>query len=579
MRKPGWVDAQSQGNGCLGVIVDSTAPEDWKAVEPAVFSALGHQGLPYRVLDLGKGRLPVDGLSDFRGLLFAQAHLGGRLVEAEAAAIREAVHGGVGLVCFDGDVDAYPAAIQEVFGVTGKCPTFGRTQVRISAASHFITSTREVGETVVFDQAVPVSRLENPGYAYADHCLLRTEDGWPALVVKEYGQGRVVLWTLSPLVWTREYLGHAMGLDDLFWKGIVWAARKPFVMKAMPPMMTFMLDDASSSYNHFRYLDVFNDHGFIPHVGVYLDDVDKVMHDVKGQDSQALRAKYEAGVITVAAHGFTYNHQIYFDHEKRKPWPDEVIAENFRKFDQKLEEWGIQHSRLLNAHFGEVGYNALPYLLERGIDLYATIHPFNQTWFEPEATRRTWENPSPYDYVGFVYDAMPDRPEFFAISAMVHPRRFTGAPMVSSEFLWGNTIFWDEHPAGNDLQAAANQALVQLRRGLDSLFFAELMTHEQRIAVLSMSELDEILSLVDRGLAKYSFLHRSYEYIGEYARCKVNSHLAAVNVDAGGQVTADLTGKTSMTTSLYVFREEAAATRQIFLDIPPFTGSARVVSG
>ena len=37
--------------------------------------------------------------------------------------------------------------------------------------------------------------------------------------------------------------------------------------------------------------------------------------------------------------------------------------------------------------------------------------------------------------------------------------------------------------------SAANQALAQMRLGLNSLFFGELYTHEQRIAVLSMASI------------------------------------------------------------------------------------------
>jgi len=102
------------------------------------------------------------------------------------------------------------------------------------------------------------------------------------------------------------------------------------------------------------------------------------------------------------------------------------------------------------------------------------------------------------------------------------------------------------------------------------------MTHEQRLAVLSMRELDQTLTLIDRGLAKHSYSHRSYEYIAEYARSKVNSRLAAVNVDGGGQVTCDLAGRTTMTTCLYLFTETDGVLHQCFVDVPPFDGTVRV---
>jgi hypothetical protein len=530
------------------------------------------------VLDLGQARLTPEALGALPGLVLAQAGLGRRLGDAEAGHVREAVRAGLGLVCFDGDLAAYPGALREVFGLDGALTTITRDRVRLARADHFITATREPGETVRFDQPVAVCRVDAPGLADPASCLLVTADQWPALVARTYGRGRVVTWTLAVQVWSQAHLGHAMGLDDLFWKGLVWAARKPFVMRAMPPFVTFVLDDASSSYNHFRYLDVFNDHGYIPHVGVYLDDVDKVMHDVKGLDLQVLKAKADAGLITVAAHGFAYDHQIFYDHVNRRAWPDAVVAENFRRYDEQFKAWSIQPSRSLNAHFGEIGLNALPYLRERGVEFLATTIPYGQAWFEPEATRRPWTDPAPYHNIGFVFDTQPGAPEFFVAIARLKPRQMTGAPLVAVDFLWGHTIFWDEHPAGNHLEGAADQALAQMRQGLDSLFYGELMTHEQRIAVLSMRELDECLTLIDRGLAKHRYTHRSYEYIGEYARCHANSRLAAVAVDAGGAVTCDLAGRTTLTTSLYLFTERDGQIHQRFVDVPPFAGSARVAA-
>ena len=64
-------DTQSQGNDCLGVVVDTTAP-DWLAVHETILAALGHMGLPYRLLDLGRDRLTPDLLTQFRAVLLAQ---------------------------------------------------------------------------------------------------------------------------------------------------------------------------------------------------------------------------------------------------------------------------------------------------------------------------------------------------------------------------------------------------------------------------------------------------------------------------------------------------------------------------
>jgi hypothetical protein len=568
------LERQSAGNGCLGVVVDTTAPE-WPAVDETIFAALRHLGLPFQVVDLSRDRLTPERLTQLRGVLLAQARLGPRLSAADALALHDAVAAGLGLVCFDGYLDAYASPLREVLGLAGACPTLTCTAARVTHDRHFITATREAGETLFFTRPVDVARVDAPAFADPQFCLLTTIDNWPAVVARPFGQGRVVVWTLAPQVWTNAYFGHAMGLDDLFWKGIVWAARKPFVMRAMPPFVTFLLDDASSSYNHFRYLDVFNAHGYIPHLDIHIDDVDKVMHDVAGQDSQALRAKHLAGLAEFAAHAFTYNHHIYFDHAGCQPYPDAVVAENVRRANEKFKAWGIPFSRFSNPHFGEVGLNAIAPLRAQGVEFISALLPLGQAWFADKEVRREVEL-APYGRGGFVFGALPEYPEFFGVNALVMPRQMTGIPMVASEFLWSHTIFWDEHPAGNDLPGAAQQALAQLRLGLDSLFFGELYTHEQRIAVLSMGELDEILTLIDRGLAKHRFVQRSYEFIADYARSLAGSWLTAVEVDAGGQVSCSVAGRTTLTTSVYLFTETDGTIQQRFVDVPPFDGSTRI---
>jgi hypothetical protein len=287
-----------------------------------------------------------------------------------------------------------------------------------------------------------------------------------------------------------------------------------------------------------------------------------------------MRAKSAAGLATFGAHAFTYNHHIYFDHAGRQPYPDAVLAENFRQVDEKFRSWGLPLGRFANPHFGEVGLNALPHLTGRGVEFIGALLPFGVAWFEQRLELKEVKL-APYGRSGFVFESLPEHPEFFGVNALIMPRQMTGVPMVASEFLWNNTIFWDES-AENNLAGAAQQALAQMRLGLDSLYFGELYTHEQRIAVLSMRELDEILTLIDQGLKKHTYLHRPYDYIAEYARSKVRSWLTRVSVNAGGQVTCDLSGHTSLTTSVYLFTEADGETRRNFLDVPPFSGSVRI---
>jgi hypothetical protein len=89
--------------------------------------------------------------------------------------------------------------------------------------------------------------------------------------VAEFGNGRIVKWNSYQWVFD-EYLGPVWGMDDLIWRGIVWAARKPFVMQGLPPMVTMRVDDVddrSPAMVNLQWLSICNEYGLIPWVGVF----------------------------------------------------------------------------------------------------------------------------------------------------------------------------------------------------------------------------------------------------------------------------------------------------------------------
>ena len=48
-----------------------------------------------------------------------------------------------------------------------------------------------------------------------------------------------------------------MGLDDLFWRSFVWAARKPFVLRGYPRFWAVQMDDDKPGWNT-RVVDLYN---------------------------------------------------------------------------------------------------------------------------------------------------------------------------------------------------------------------------------------------------------------------------------------------------------------------------------
>src|SRR6185312_10570765 len=63
----------------------------------------------------------------------------------------------------------------------------------------------------------------------------------PLILATTFGAGRAVNFgSLDYLLPDR--FGFLMGVDDLFWRSLAWAARKPFVMRAYPRLWSLRLD-------------------------------------------------------------------------------------------------------------------------------------------------------------------------------------------------------------------------------------------------------------------------------------------------------------------------------------------------
>ena len=189
------------------------------------------------------------------------------------------------------------------------------------------------------------------------------------------GKGKVVQFTVASDFWLPDYFGHAQGLDGLFWRSIAWAARKPFVMMAMPPFVTARVDDASGSGSQFlvnsqsaairfRYIDTLNRFGYTPNVGLFTDDIPET-------DGEIIKEKYAKGLAEFSPHAFTEGKFIYIDRVSQGTgyrmveYDPAQLQEYFAKLDKQFAGWGIKPSKTVNSHCFNPGLGALPFLQER----------------------------------------------------------------------------------------------------------------------------------------------------------------------------------------------------------------------
>jgi hypothetical protein len=349
----------------------------------------------------------------------------------------------------------------------------------------------------------------------------------------------------------------------------------------MPPFVTARVDDASGSSSlfgkskksanyHFQYLDKLNEHNYIPNIGLFIDDI-------SSEDSKIIKSKFDHKKAEFSPHAFKDPRNIaekliYMKHTGEE-FTEEELKNNFKRVDEKFSQWKIKPSRCLNAHFGEVGIGAIPFLKERGQIFRMEAMRFGKLYADPKA----WDwNPKPFSSLGYIFDFIPDYPDFFYVisSPNVSGKDDSNAP--ATDLLLGCTPFWNENPY-NDVEKAAQRGAKQIKRGLDNLFFGCIITHEQRIATLSIEEWDKILSSIDRLTYKYEKIFKSYEYIAQYAKNKVKSHIKEAKYDFHSKkIKCTLNGETDMPLQLYIFVDKDNEVEYKFGTIPAFTGSTTV---
>ena len=570
---------EADGNRRVLVVVDSRSEVDFAFVQPSVLAALDHFGMPYQVVDLASGS--VQGLTgDGQALvLLAQDHLGSTLAESGSAALINAVAAGTGLVVLDHDLPSYGLDFLRVLGIEPKVSNFEGVGMGVTSslivgdASHYITSAQDAGREVALRKPIEICPVTtNDARASV---LIRTGEGLPAVVATHCGRGRVVLSTFEPIIWDDQVLGHVAGLDDVFWKSITWAARKPFIMTAMPPYVAIRIDDAKGDWQGepFGYLDVIHEFGLIPNVGVFVDDV---THEGWAR-MKLLSLSREADF---SPHALTYSDLIYFRRGSGEYTSGE-FEERARHVDSLFASHGVQRSTTLNNHWLEVGRTSLPYLK-------ATGQEFIMTSFLPgepfEGAHREW-HPAPYGNITYVMDYLGADSNLFAVMALDLPwyarirmpdgrYRLSIATLTDWDFLVGNTVFDGESEA-NNVEAAAKALSRHLRKGLDSLFFGSTITHEYMVACLSADEWRRIWSLALEDLRGYDPIFVDYDQVAKYARSQYDTDIAHVAY-SNGYLKLDVTGRSDVDLLLHVFDDAGEGVLRRFVAVPAFHGTTSV---
>ena len=563
----------SVGNACLLLIVDSAGPY-WERsiVDETVLVALEHFGMPYRVLDLAHARPSPESLENCAAIVLAQNRVGGSLSRDEAAAIEAAVRRGVGFVNLDYDIRELRDPLPGVFGFGRINPhPYMTDTVRIRDTDHDIAALQSPGEWHRLDRMVTAIAAEQWGddvVPLADGVLGRDQlvairhlapwsafepRNYPVLFVTRLGEGRAVQFTLNLRVWRKAFLGHARGMDDLLWRSIVWAARKPFATNMVPPFVTMSFDDCEGRHD-FAYADIACRHGFVPMPSLLVRNVPDRLHP-------GIREGLASKGIRFSAHALDYYRLLVYNFGKGECSEAELKA-NFAEMDGFWAQVGAEPGPTLRFHWGEYGVRALPHLKRRG---YRYFCPGLQMGLH-KADMCMDDGYWPYGLQTCYYDSLPDDPDFFAFAAMLARHQ--------EDFLTGCTVYLKESDR-NDIEKAASNAALQIRHGLRAGFYAEIVTHEQKFDGLSMAEWDQILARANEMTAGLEQIRTGHDEIGQYLKGKDGVWIARGNA-ADGRLRCRMRGSTETPLRLSVFRDADDGVTREYLPVDAFDGEIEI---
>lgn len=232
---------------------------------------LDHFGVPYTILDIAAAPVPSS-LAEYALIIIGHRNLDPArlyLDGTEQSRISTAVFNGTGLVNFDNVLAESGTPIYSFvqnifrFNYTAAVPhNRVEIQTNVPAPWNYVVAAQPANAIYQMGQSISPTGVVPP----ADAAVLASLNGQPLLVAVSYGQGRAIQWTSYAWLNWRTW-GYLSGFDDLVWRGIVSAARKPFVFQGMPPLVTFRNDDSTGGYN---WVLTANRYGFKPWLGIFL---------------------------------------------------------------------------------------------------------------------------------------------------------------------------------------------------------------------------------------------------------------------------------------------------------------------
>lgn len=488
--------------------------------------------------------------------------------------LETALSNGVGLYSFD----SHLFDSESLFVTPGGNQAVTSSQININPG-HFITEYHQVDE---YDSAnniinlkpyatVSINAADN---SLTNHVNLATMSegiaSAPLLQVGTSSSGRIVKW--GTYTWMYDsYLGPAYGMDDLIWRSIVWAAKKPFVMQGVPPMITMRIDDVNGlRTNDFmlnlEWLDIANEFGFKPWLGLLNNELQPSYID-------KLRGKILNEQATASPHAAGYDDFIFYNVNS---------VPNFNSRTNILNAWNfftvnnLPVSNYVLPHFYLMDEQAVDALGELGVEFIGNVISFRDYPLitNPDLGEINypgpWLNGGPYR-INREGTANRGQPVFYAGNVNLSGNNFFN---VLSEI--GDDgppdLGYEWYPSIGTNTEVINRGVRHLRRALNGMFLPVLFTHEDQIR-LYPENWRQILSGVTSGVASYGSEYMTTDEAVRYLRAKENIEIVNV-VDYPTFINISCSGINDMETKCYLFYETAGHISFRIVSLPMVTSTS-----
>jgi hypothetical protein len=573
---------------------------------------LEHLQVPYQVINVATTAPPAD--LNQRHLIVA-GHKGLNLSSAWRNAITAAVNGGAGFVNLDWTTTiGSQSHMQAIFGATGSSAGSPAVAVRVpesvipgGSSPHYIAALQRrfmdtpPGDLVYgfhLDASSDLQPVTSTVLSGTSATVIARADEDPLIVAKTYGSGRAVH------VGTLEYLkadrfGFLQGVDDLFWRSLVWAARKPFVVRGYPHLWSVQMDDTEPGWGT-RVKDLYN----TSFTGNVASDGTGGPWKVTGYvytftgltagsaERAAAITDVSAGRLHLVPHAFNHvaDGDIYWNLAVG-PLTDQQWLQNL----DTIAAWRLGNggadtipgfSRAMVPHFWNLSDNT-------GYDLWETLgyryvtslqKPGYQLKIsDPVDIHGGQERPSARPF--WIYEKPPklvrdeNEPLFFADDFVVHSR--AGLP-ARTLFLFGTQVHGQGDPRPDltwptsTIPWSVNQSVDQFKRHTwrlwSSLAPMQIFTHDaSNYALSSVADRRAVISQVSTWLAANKVRHVHMEHMGDYVHARNKSTLVG-GLFSAGEITLDFTGNAATATGTPVVTE-------ILLFLGDDEGQARTIAG